>query len=59
MKPATGNQVWRKGTRRARRGVATGRRATHPVLTKYGRHQRERDHQAVMSAFFAERRAAS
>jgi hypothetical protein len=57
MKPDS--RVWRKAARRTLRGVPAGRRATHPVLTKYGRHQKERDRQAVMSAFFAERRAAS
>jgi hypothetical protein len=53
MKPATGNQVWRKAARRERRGVATGRKATHPVLTKYGRHQKERDRLAVFAALAA------
>ena len=33
-------RVWRKTGRKARRGVPTGRRATHTVQTTYGRGQR-------------------
>lgn len=42
MMPLNG-KPWRRGLRRAKRGDPTGRRATHPVETTYGRHQRERD----------------
>jgi hypothetical protein len=38
---------WRKGLRKARRGVPAGRRATHEVVTTYGHRQRERDHLAA------------
>lgn len=54
MKPA-GDRVWRKTGRRTLRGIPTGRRAAHAVQTTYGRHQKERDRVAAMSAFFAER----
>ena len=53
------SRVWRKAARKALRGVPTGRRATHQVVTRNGRHQRQRDHEAIMSAFFAETKAAS
>jgi hypothetical protein len=42
MRPQ-GTRAWRKDGRRARRGVPTGRRATHIAETTYGRHQKDRD----------------
>jgi len=38
---------WRKGRRRALRGVPAGRRATHTVETAYGHRQKERDRRAA------------
>ena len=67
MTPAEPAREWRKGLRRTRRGMSTGRRATHEVLTAYGRHQKERDRlaawqqataRAEMDADMAERSAA-
>ncbi len=43
MTPAEPTRYWRKGLRRTRRGIPTGRRATHQPETTYGRHQKERD----------------
>jgi hypothetical protein len=40
----------RKAARQARKGVPTGRRATHPVITTYGRGQARRDHLARWAA---------
>lgn len=40
----------RRERRLARKGEPSGRRATHPVLTSYGRRQKERDLQQVFSA---------
>lgn len=36
MRPA-GSRTWRKGLRKASRGIPAGRRATHPVQTAQGR----------------------
>lgn len=47
-------RTWRKGDRKALRGIPAGRRATHPVETTYGRHQRERDRIARWQAAQAE-----
>lgn len=47
MTPAEPRRYRRKGLRRTRRGLPTGRRATHEVLTTYGRHQKERDRLAA------------
>jgi hypothetical protein len=46
-------RVWRKNGRKARRGVPTGRRATHAVQTTYGRHQKDAEHRARWAAFRA------
>jgi hypothetical protein len=43
MTPAGTARCWRKGLRRTRRGIPTGRRATREVRTTYGHRQRERD----------------
>lgn len=43
MTPAEPTRCWRKGLRKARRGVKTGRRATRQVKTTYGHRQQERD----------------
>jgi hypothetical protein len=40
----------RKDLRRTRRGIKTGRRATHPVETAYGRGQERRDHELRWAA---------
>ena len=67
MAPAEPTRVWRKTRRKAMRGVATGRRATHQAETTYGHRQRERDRRtawliaqarAEMEAALAERAAA-
>lgn len=34
----------------AHKGQPTGRRATHLVVTSYGRHQKDRDHRAAFTA---------
>jgi hypothetical protein len=44
MTPAEPTRCWRKSLRRTRRGIPTGRRATHSVQTTYGQQQRDRDH---------------
>jgi hypothetical protein len=44
-------RVWRKDARRARRGVRTGRRATHAVETTYGRHQKDAARRARWAEF--------
>jgi hypothetical protein len=49
MRPPDGKPT-RRGMRRARRGMPTGRRATHAVQTTYGRHQRDRDWRETMCA---------
>ena len=40
MTPYGDPRVRRKSQRRAWRGTPTGRRATHQVITAYGRHQK-------------------
>ena len=42
MRPMN-TRVWRKGLRRAARGIPAGLRATHQTAATYGRGQRERD----------------
>jgi hypothetical protein len=42
MRPEN-TRVLRKGLRESERGIPTGRRATHPVRTTYGRKQRDHD----------------
>lgn len=68
MTPAEPRRYRRKGLRKARRGVPTGRRVTHAVETTYGHRQRERDRrlawliadaQAEMNAAMAAREAVS
>jgi hypothetical protein len=55
MRPA-GTRTWRKGLRRASRGIPAGRRATHEVETAYGQRQKARDRAAEFSAWCAQRR---
>lgn len=58
MRPL-GTRVLRRERRREWRGFPSGRRATHAVVTAYGRHQRDRDHREAFSAFCAQRRAGA
>lgn len=46
-------RVLRRERRRAWRGTATGRRATHTVETAYGRKQKARDRVALFAAVAA------
>jgi hypothetical protein len=55
MRPS-GTRTWRKGLRKASRGIPTGRRATHAVETAYGQQQKARDRAAEFSAWCAQRR---
>ena len=57
MRP-TGTRVWRKTSRKGRRGIPTGRRATHVVEMAYGQQQRIRANAAAAARFHKARRAA-
>jgi hypothetical protein len=54
--PSEPRRYRRKGFRQTRRGIPTGRRATHAVQTTYGQRQEARDRAAEFSAQCAERR---
>lgn len=56
MRPLN-TQVLRRERRREWRGFPSGRRATHAVVTAYGRHQRDRASREAFSAFCAQLRA--
>ncbi|HLJ99535.1 MAG TPA: hypothetical protein VKU39_06460 [Streptosporangiaceae bacterium] len=56
MTPAEPRRYRRRNFRRILRGIPTGRGATHPVETAYGRRQKARDRAAGFSAWCAERR---
>jgi hypothetical protein len=47
-------RIRRRNLRETSRGIPTGRRATHPVETTYGRHRAERDRLARWQAADAE-----
>lgn len=57
MRPLNGKPT-RRGLRRASRGLPHGRRATHQVLTTYGRHQRARDWAAQWALIREQERAS-
>ena len=54
MTPSEPVRCWRKGLRKARRGIATGRRATHAVEATYGHRQQERDRRLAWQVATAE-----
>jgi hypothetical protein len=51
--PSEPRRYRRKGFRQARRGIPTGRRVTHEVVTTYGRRQKAAAERREMSAAMA------